>query len=78
MRKVQANQNSGNWPALLKVPPGGTLELFGDFRDDYGDLPVTTIDTPLYLASSTSYYSTNTAQDGTGDAANASISVSRL
>jgi len=76
VRKVQANQKLWELASATKVPPGGTLELFGDFKDDYGDLPVTTIDTPVYLSgATTSYYATNTAQDGTGEAANTYISV---
>ena len=77
VRKVQANQKLWELASATKVPAGGTLELFGDFRDDYGDLPVTTIDTPAYLsAATTSYYSTNLNQDGTGTPENAFISVS--
>jgi hypothetical protein len=76
VRKVQANQKLWELASATKVPAGGTLEIFGDFKDDYGDLPVTTADTPAYLASATtSYYATNLAQDGTGTPENAFITL---
>lgn len=76
VRAVQANQKLWEMSSATKVPPGGTLEIFGDFKDDYGDLPVTTIDEPEYLSgASTSYYSTNRTQDGTGTAEDTAITV---
>lgn len=76
VRKVQANQKLWESSGATKIAPGQTLAIFGDFKDDYGDLPVVSIDEPIYLSSATtSYYATNLAQDGTGEPANTDISV---
>lgn len=76
VRAVQANQKLWEMSSVTKVPANGTLEIFADFKDDYGDLPVISVDTPAYLTSATtSYYSTNLNQEGTGPAGNAFVSV---
>lgn len=76
VRKVQANQKLWEMSSATAVPAGGTLEIFGDFKDDYGDLPVISQDAPAYLtAATTSYYATNQKQDGSGLADNGYISI---
>jgi hypothetical protein len=56
--------------------PRGTVDIFADFTDDDGALPVTTVDTPLYLdTATTSAYATNTAQDGTGTNNNGAVAL---
>jgi len=76
VRKVQANQKLWELTGAQKVSPGGELVLFADFKDDYGDLPVISIDEPDYITfASTSYYSTNLAQDGTGDTGDDDIAI---
>lgn len=75
-RAVQANQKLWEMTSSTKIPPNGELEIFGDFKDDYGDLPVISIDQPENLVSATtSYYTTNTAQDGTGATAGGFVSI---
>lgn len=76
IRAVQANQRLWELSSATKVLPGQTLEIFADFKDDYGELPVTTIDTPVYVTvADTSYYATNEAQDGSGLPMDAYISI---
>lgn len=48
---------------------GQSKDVFIDFKDDYGDLPVTSADTPVYITSATtSLFATNTAEDGSEEA----------
>lgn len=76
IRAVQANQKLWELSSATKVPANSTLEVFADFKDDYGDLPITTADTPVYVTSaSTSYYATNTSYDGSGAPYNSYLSV---
>lgn len=56
---VQFSDNS------KELPVGETKEVFIDFKDDYGDLPVTSADDPVYVTSATtSLFATNVAEDG--------------
>lgn len=49
------------------LPVGETKEIFIDFKDDYGDLPVTSADDPVYITSATtSLFATNVIEDGSG------------
>jgi len=76
VRAVQANQKLWETADVIEIPAGGTAEVFADFRDDYGDLPVTTVDEPEYITSATtSLYSTNAATDGSGDTMAANVSL---
>lgn len=76
IRAVQANQKLWELAGATKIPAGGTLDLFLDYKDDYGDLPAVSQDTPLYLTSATtSYYATNTNQDGTGETKDGNITL---
>ncbi len=52
-----------------KVEAGETLEVFIDFKDDDGDLPVISANDPtLGFDSADSHYTANTMQDGSGSA----------
>lgn len=58
------------------VPPGGSLDVFADFRDDVGNFPVISLDTPVNISSATtSSYQANYNEDGTGDDAASAISL---
>lgn len=57
----------------------GSNDIFIDFTDDDGALPVTSIVNPVYVSSATtSFYSTNALQDGTGPALNGSVSLTAV
>jgi len=60
-----------------EILPGESKEIFLQFKDDFGAMPVTSITQPSYSATelSTSYYSTNTASDGSGSANNSYVAI---
>lgn len=74
-RQVQAKQPiwQGNAPVrfsdgAISLLAGETKEIFADFRDDDGELPVTTVDDPDPVSlATTSVYAANTVSDGSGD-----------
>lgn len=75
-RSVQANQRIWELDSALEILAGEDKELFIDFEDEFGALPVTSIDIPEYVASAdSSFYATNLEFDGSGDAGNSYISV---
>lgn len=66
-REVQAKQKLWELANPIEIGPNGTVEIFADFKDDYGDLPVTSVDDPDYITSATtSLYATNEKRDGSG------------
>lgn len=72
VREVQANQKFWELQSAVRVPANSTLTLWADFED-----PVTTVDTPAYITSATtSLFTTNTAEDSSGDAVSTNFSVS--
>lgn len=75
-RAVQANQLLWEQANVQEIPPNGTLEVFANFQDEYGDLPVTTVDPVDYITSATtSLYATNTERDGSGSIVSSGISI---
>lgn len=67
VRAVQAKQKLWESTNAVEILPGQSITIFADFRDDYGDLPVTSVDTPLEItAATTSSFEVNTARDSTG------------
>ena len=75
-RVVAASQKIWENAQAVKIEAGQTLDVFADFRDDDGSLPVNAVDTPAYIDSATtSYYTTNLNEDGTGDNQNSSITL---
>jgi hypothetical protein len=74
-RAVQAKQPvwQGNAPVrftdgAVSLQSGETKSIFADFRDDFGELPVTTVDDPDPVSlATTSVYAANSASDGSGD-----------
>ena len=59
------------------VPANSTVEIFADFLDDNGSLPVLEVFVPTYSAnpSITSFFSTNTQEDGSGATNSGAISL---
>lgn len=75
-RSVQAKQKIWEQSGSKEIPPNSTVVIFADFQDDYGAMPVTAVDTPLYItAALTSSFNTNTATDGTGTSQAGQISL---
>ena len=75
-RSVQANQLLWETANAIELAAGADTEVFANFKDDYGDLPVTTVDDPEYLTSAdTSLYATNTDRDGNGETGFADVSL---
>ena len=79
VREVQAKQKLWESSGTIEIPANGTVEIFADFNDDFGALPVTTVDTPVNVATATtSSYASNTAEDGSGSDAASYVSVSSV
>lgn len=75
-RSVQAKQKIWELQSAKEIPANSTVTMFADFQDDFGDLPVTSVDTPVYISSSTtSFFSTNTASDGSGTSSSSQLSL---
>lgn len=73
-RAVTANQLIYRLAQPIEIQPGQVVRYPFAFKDDDGDLPATTIDTPLYVDSQiTSFYKTNRDRDGSGEPGNDSI-----
>lgn len=64
----------------IEILSGETREVFIQFSDSFGPLPVTNPVQPTYSSTelSTSYYSTNTESDGSGDANFSAISIVQI
>lgn len=76
-RAVQDNQKIWEQSGVTTLAANTTTEVFVDFKDDYGDLPVTAVIDPVYVDSATtSLYATNAAEDGSGETYQANISIS--
>jgi len=64
VREVQALQKFWELQSAVKVPANSSLTIWADFDD-----PVTEVDDPVYITSATtSLFTTNKAEDGSGDA----------
>ena len=75
-RTVQAKQKIWELSGSTEIPASGSLEIWADFKDDYGELPVTAVDDPNYISSATtSLYATNVNQDGTGATKSANVAL---
>jgi hypothetical protein len=75
-RAVTANQLIYRLAQPIAIQPGQVLRYPFAFKDDDGDLPATTIDTPVYVdLQVTSFYRTNELQDGTGNPSNGLITM---
>jgi len=60
------------------IPAGQSFTIFTDFADNDGPLPVTQITAPTYSATNvnTSYFTTNTASDGSGTSSSSDLTLS--
>lgn len=75
-RSVQPKQKVWENTGTIQLNPGVDTDVFIDFTDDFGDLPVTSVDIPAYITSATtSFYATNDQSDGSGTARNTSIAL---
>lgn len=75
-RAVQAKQKIWELQSAKEIPPNTTLDVFADFQDDYGDMPVTSVDTPQYITTATtSSYNTNSASDGSGTSSSGQLTL---
>lgn len=62
---------------VYTVPPGGSLDIFADFRDDVGSYPVIDIDDPEDISvADTSYWQANYNEDASGNDASSVITLS--
>lgn len=72
VREVQANQKVWELQQVTKVPANSAVDLWADFED-----PVTQVDVPAYITSATtSLYTTNKIEDGSGDPVSSNFSLS--
>ena len=72
VREVQAKQKYWELQSATLIPASGSIDIWADFND-----PITTIDAPAYITSATtSLYTTNTAEDGSGTQISTGISFS--
>lgn len=82
-REVQAKQKLFESNGVVQfddktdfLGPGETKTVILDFKDEYGELPVTSADDPDYVSgATTSLYATNEKRDGTGRALNTGITL---
>lgn len=71
VREVQAKQKYWELQSAVVIPANGTVDVWADFND-----PVTTADEPDYITTATtSLYTTNTAEDGSGSNVASGISI---
>lgn len=76
-RAVQSKQKVWDLQSYIEIPAGAKVDVFADFQDTFGELPVTSVDTPVYIgsASNTSTYTSNSAPDGSGTSSSSQISL---
>jgi len=78
-REVQDIQKIWEQSNETEVPAGETIEIFAEFRDDEGELPVTTAEDPTYVdTATTSVYATNKERDGSGPTLDSDISLDSM
>lgn len=78
-RAVQAKTLLWTMASPVLVPPSSSVDVFSTFSDDDGDLPVTDVDDPTWvdpLSTTTSSYTTNDQENGSGNPNNGYITVS--
>lgn len=69
VREKAINQKIWSLSAPTIIPANGRVEIFADFTDDNGTLPVLTVDVPLHAVgeATTSAFATNIYDDNSGD-----------
>lgn len=62
------------------IPPGGSIDIFAEFKDDVGSFPAISVDLPVHVSlnAGSSNYSTNYNKDGTGDPGNAFVTLTSV
>lgn len=77
IRQKAINQKLWDLASPVVVPANGTVEIFADFTDDNGALPVLAVTAPAYAAggATTSAYATNVVEDNSGATNNSAISL---
>lgn len=77
VRSKAINQKLWSLSAPVLVLANSTKEIFADFTDDDGPLPVLEVTAPTYVASgaTTSAYATNVLEDNSGTTNDAAISL---
>lgn len=78
VRAVQELQRIWESTSAIEIPPNSEIDVFPDFKDDFGELPVTGVDSLSYNDVGTSNYLTNVAQDGSGDPGNTDVSITEF
>lgn len=72
VREVQAKQKYWELQSAVIIPANGSVDVWADFND-----PVTSVDIPAYVtAATTSLYTTNTQEDGSGSQVSSGITRS--
>lgn len=76
-RAIAAYQQVWKTPTFQTIPAGQSLTIFADLSDDDGAMPTTSITPPSYSATqiADSYYTTNSASDGSGSSMSGSITL---
>jgi len=73
-REKSPNQLVWSLGSPVVIDANSTVEIFADFSDNDGPLPVLSIDTPVYASQAvTSAYATNVYSDNTGDTNSSNI-----
>lgn len=73
-RVVQDLQKVWEQGSETELPGNSTIEIWAEFRDDEGELPVVSANDPVYITTATdSIYETNKERDGSGETLNSYI-----
>jgi hypothetical protein len=76
VRGVKSKQKIWEQEGTVEIPANSSVDIWASFTDDDGDLPVTSADDPVYIASATtSFYATNRNEDGSGATDSSSVSL---
>lgn len=75
IREKAINQKIWSLSSPTIIPGNSTVEIFADFTDDDGTMPVLSVDRPLYAVdeATTSAYATNVFDDNSGDTNHSAI-----
>ena len=74
-RAVQALQQIWSQPSETFLNPNTTTDVFVDFTDTFGALPVTSVTPPINGIRADSYFVANTSSDGSGSDVGGNVSV---
>lgn len=78
-RAVEAKQKLWEDASAIGIPINDSIVIEADFKDEYDELPVTSVDEPDYIGSATtSVYATNEDPDGEGDTLDSDVSLTNF